>query len=84
MSLATLFMFCKAIVEGFLQGQREKEYRINCCNSNIKVCIKLEPKCYVPAISETKVRRRGFGEDGIYLDAARNRYMGAISLGLRL
>ena len=27
------------------------------------------------------VRRRGFGEDGIYLDAARNRYMGAISLG---
>jgi integrase len=32
-------------------------------------------------MSETKVRRRGFGEDGIYLDAARNRYMGAISLG---
>ena len=32
-------------------------------------------------ISETKVRRRGFGEDGIYLDAARDRYMGAISLG---
>ena len=32
-------------------------------------------------MSETKVRRRGFGEDGIYLDAARNRYMGAISVG---
>jgi integrase len=32
-------------------------------------------------MSETKVRRRGFGEDGVYLDAARNRYMGAISLG---
>jgi hypothetical protein len=34
-------------------------------------------------MSETKVRRRGFGEDGIYLDAARNRDMGAISLGYR-
>jgi integrase len=32
-------------------------------------------------MSETNLRRRGFGEDGIYLDAARNRYMGAISLG---
>ena len=32
-------------------------------------------------MSETKVQRRGFGEDGIYLDAARNRYMGAISVG---
>jgi hypothetical protein len=32
-------------------------------------------------MSETNVRRRGFGEDGVYLDAARNRYMGAISLG---
>jgi hypothetical protein len=32
-------------------------------------------------MSETNVRRRGFGADGIYLDAARNRYMGAISLG---
>jgi integrase len=32
-------------------------------------------------MSETKVQRRGFGEDGIYLDAARNRYVGAISLG---
>jgi hypothetical protein len=40
-----------------------------------------EPKCWAPAMSETNVRRRGFGEDGIYLDAARNRYRGAISLG---
>ena len=32
-------------------------------------------------MSETQVRRRGFGEDGIYFDAARNRYMGAVSLG---
>jgi integrase len=26
-------------------------------------------------------RRRGYGEDGIYLDAAKNRYVGAVSLG---
>ena len=32
-------------------------------------------------MSETKVRRRGHGEDGIYVDAARNRYMGSVSLG---
>src|SRR5580692_8310711 len=32
-------------------------------------------------MSETNVKRRGFGEDGIYLDTARNRYMGAVSLG---
>ena len=32
-------------------------------------------------MSETKVRRHGFGEDGIYLDAARNRYLGAVSIG---
>ena len=32
-------------------------------------------------MSETQVRRRGHGEDGIYLDAARNRYMDAIPLG---
>jgi len=32
-------------------------------------------------MSETQLRRRGHGEDGIYLDAARNRYMGAVSLG---
>jgi integrase len=32
-------------------------------------------------MSETTDRRRGHGEDGIYLDVARNRYMGAVSLG---
>src|SRR5689334_21465530 len=32
-------------------------------------------------MSETTVRRRGHSEDAIYLDAARNRYVGAISLG---
>ena len=32
-------------------------------------------------MSDTNVRRRGHGEDGIYLDTARNRYMGAVSLG---
>ena len=32
-------------------------------------------------MSETNVRRSGSGEDGIYLDAARKRYVGAISLG---
>jgi integrase len=35
-------------------------------------------------MSETTVPRRGHGEDGIYLDAARNRYMGAVSLGYGL
>jgi hypothetical protein len=28
-----------------------------------------------------KARRRGHGEDAIYFDAARNRYIGAVSLG---
>jgi len=32
-------------------------------------------------MSETTVRHRGHGEDGIYFDPARNRYMGAVSLG---
>ena len=32
-------------------------------------------------MSETKVRRRGFREDGIYFDAARNRYMGSALAG---
>jgi hypothetical protein len=32
-------------------------------------------------MSETKVRRRGHGEDAIYLDSAKNRYVGAVSLG---
>ncbi len=30
---------------------------------------------------ETKVRRRGHGEDAIYFEAAKNRYVGAVSLG---
>ena len=38
---------------------------------------KLLGSCHV----RDEVQRRGFGEDGIYLDAARNRYMGAVSLG---
>ena|SRR5690348_5353428 len=32
-------------------------------------------------MSGTTVRRRGHGEGGICLDAVRNRYVGAISLG---
>ena len=32
-------------------------------------------------MSEITVRRRGHGEDGIYFDAARNRYIGAVSVG---
>ena len=32
-------------------------------------------------MSETTARRRGHGEDAIYLAAAKNRYVGAISLG---
>src|SRR5260370_30166066 len=32
-------------------------------------------------MSETTVRRRGHGEDGIYFDAARDRYIGAVSVG---
>jgi hypothetical protein len=32
-------------------------------------------------MSDTNVRRRGHGEDGLYLDTAGNRYMGAVSLG---
>jgi integrase len=38
--------------------------------------------CYAPAMAAVKVaRRRGHGEDAIYLDAAKNRYVGAVSLG---
>ncbi len=33
------------------------------------------------AMADVKTRRRGHGEDGIYLDAARNRYVGAVSVG---
>ncbi len=32
-------------------------------------------------MAETKLRRRGHGEDAIYFAAAKNRYVGAISLG---
>jgi integrase len=40
-----------------------------------------EPKCYAPSISETKVSRRPRGEDAIYFAAAKNRYVGSVSLG---
>ena len=30
---------------------------------------------------DTTARRRGHGEDAIYFDAAKNRYVGAVSLG---
>ena len=32
-------------------------------------------------MTDTTTRRRGHGEDAIYFDAAKNRYVGAISLG---
>jgi hypothetical protein len=32
-------------------------------------------------MAEANVKRRGHGEDAIYFEAAKNRYMGAISLG---
>ena len=41
-----------------------------------------EPKVYAFVVSEANAaRRRGHGEDAIYLDAARGRYVGAVSLG---
>ena len=33
------------------------------------------------AMAGSKTRRRGHGEDAIYFDAAKNRYVGAVSLG---
>jgi integrase len=33
------------------------------------------------AMTESTARRRGHGEDAIYFDAAKNRYVGAVSLG---
>jgi hypothetical protein len=33
------------------------------------------------SMSETKVSRRGRGEDAIYFAAAMNRYVGSVSLG---
>jgi hypothetical protein len=32
-------------------------------------------------MTDTAARRRGHGEDAIYFDAAKNRYVGAVSLG---
>jgi hypothetical protein len=32
-------------------------------------------------MTDTTTRRRGHGEDAIYFDAAKNRYVGAISVG---
>ena len=34
-------------------------------------------------MTETTARRRGHGEDAIYFDATKNRYVGAVSLGFR-
>ncbi len=33
-------------------------------------------------MAEAKLRRRGHGEDGIYFDSAKSRYVGAVSLGV--
>jgi len=38
-------------------------------------------KCYAHDLSETKVSRRGRGEDAIYFATAKNRYVGSVSLG---
>jgi hypothetical protein len=40
-----------------------------------------EPKCHAPAMSGTKVSRRSRGEDATYFAAAKNRYVGSVSLG---
>jgi hypothetical protein len=32
-------------------------------------------------MADSTARRRGLGEDAIYFDAAKNRYVGAVSLG---
>ena len=32
-------------------------------------------------MAQAQLKRRGHGEDAIYFDAAKNRYVGAISLG---
>jgi integrase len=40
-----------------------------------------EPKWYAPLMSTVQGKRRGRGEDAIYFDPAKNRYIGAISLG---
>jgi hypothetical protein len=33
-------------------------------------------------MTDTPTRRRGHGEDAIYFDAAKNRFVGAISVGI--
>src|SRR2546421_8365781 len=40
-----------------------------------------EPKCCASPMSETKVSRRPRCEDAIYFAAAKNRYVGSVSLG---
>src|SRR5580698_1419770 len=35
----------------------------------------------LPNMSETKISRRGRGEDAIYFATAKNRYVGSVSLG---
>src|SRR6185437_14692609 len=35
----------------------------------------------LPSMTDSTARRRGHGEDAIYFDAAKNRYVGAVSLG---
>lgn len=35
-------------------------------------------------MAEVNVKRRGHGEDAIYFEAAKNRYVGAVSLGYAL
>jgi hypothetical protein len=35
----------------------------------------------LPVMTETSARRRGHGEDAIYFDSTKNRYVGAVSLG---
>jgi hypothetical protein len=41
-----------------------------------------EPKrVTLPSMTDTPTRRRGHGEDAIYFDAAKNRFVGAISVG---
>jgi hypothetical protein len=32
-------------------------------------------------MTDSTARRRGHGEDAVYFDAAKNRYVGAVSLG---
>src|ERR1700745_192066 len=40
-----------------------------------------QEKSYAPRMTDSTARRRGHGEDAIYFDAAKNRFVGAISVG---